>query len=223
MRWLIYLTAFVTAVTLGQVVGPTVALAQDDPALGPYLMLPEWGDAPGGRVALPDGTAAITFPDDWHAMALTEERKAEILAVDPTAADRLRLSMIWVMAETIGVDPHEMCQLMTVADPGGEPIAERGEEAAAAAGYGATFEVIDLPVGPALLLRFSYGVTSPFFQGSRELHNRMFVTNRDDDVFYLICSSVAPPTDEWRSIAASLEWIGPEPRGDLHLPPRPAP
>lgn len=195
--------------------------AENDPEFGPYLLLPGWGDLPGGRVMLPNGTAAITFPDDWHAVALTESRKADLVA-SGTDTD-LQLANLQVMAETIGVNPHAQCLLSELPYLDARPIEDRGQDAADAVGPGTRFELVDLAVGPAVQLWFEYPVTNPTrFEGTRSLLSTMYIVGHELRILTLVCSSFRRPLDGWRSIADTLEWLTADPSGP-HIGPKPPP
>lgn len=188
-----------------------VQAATEDGDPPPLLLLPSWGDVPGGRIVLPDGSAAVTFPDDWGAVALTEERKADVLAADPNAEEGLGLSSLQVMAETEGA-PQESCLLRSFPIPDGEVAEDIVRSIATAMGPDEFRDVmvdeLMLHAGHATRVGWWQVVENPErFDEPREMYVTMLGIGHLQSLYLLFCSGMEPLTGQWESIAESMEWL----------------
>lgn len=180
------------------------------------LMLETWDTRGGGRVEVPDGSVAVTFPlYYWSAYPLTEERKEDMRLADPNIEQGVGLSTLELAAETVGLLPHHQCTMSVFPNPDGDAVEDLVRRFAAGLDTDQhrdfVVEQLTLPAGPATVVSWRSVVANPErFGGSRELWTYAYAIDDGTSIYWLGCSSFGPAEDGYMHIAETIELLARE-------------
>jgi len=187
------------------------AVAAQEPVLDPVGV--------GGRVSVAEAGYAITFPEDWTYVFPTAADTSTILEAAGEFAPELSSTIESALAQGVGfsllafgdVDIErgftENCNVIVSEAAGISLQVVAAAEVAAAEGFGDLLAsgpevtTLELPAGEAA--RIDYSLAFPEFE---TLHSVYYFVD-DPAVYILTCTALERPTDSWRSIAETFEYV----------------